>query len=331
MHYRRLGSSDFDVSVLAFGAWQIGDPSYWGDTPEKGIQETIDHALEAGVNLFDTAEMYGNGDSERALGKALGSRRDDVLIASKVVPEHCAPDKLRKACEDSLRRLNTSVIDLYQIHWPVRDVPIEDVYGALERLRDEGKVRAIGVSNFGVQDLTDWLEVGDCVSNQLGYNLLFRAIEWDILPACHAKMVGVLAYMPLMQGLLSGRWTTPDDVPVQRRRTRHFSCDRDGTRHGEAGCETATFEALNEIHRIADDLGQSMATVALAWLLARPGITSIMVGGRNPEQLSRNLAATELALDQATIDELDRITDPLKLHFGINADLWQSGSDSRIQ
>ncbi len=287
MHYRRLGSSDFDVSVLALGAWQFGDPSYWGDTPEKKIQATVDRALDAGINLFDTAEMYGNGESERALGKALGSRRDDVFIASKVVPEHCAPGALRKACENSLRRLNTSAIDLYQVHWPIRDTPIGEVYGVLERLRDEGKVRAAGVSNFGVQDLTEWCDVGDCVSNQLGYNLLFRAVEWDILPACRAKGVGVLAYMPLMQGLLSGRWTVPDEVPTQRRRTRHFSRDRDGTRHGEAGCETETFQALDGLRKIADDLGQSNGN-------SRAGVASCKAG-RHVDRRRRPESGTGVA------------------------------------
>jgi aryl-alcohol dehydrogenase-like predicted oxidoreductase len=331
MQYRQLGASGFNVSAIAFGAWQIGDAGYWGQTSWQDIQATVDTALDAGVNLFDTAEMYGNGDSERALGKALGPRRDSVFVATKVWPDRCAPAGLRIACENSLKRLGTDRIDLYQVHWPVRDVPVADVREALERLRQEGKIRATGVSNFGVQDLSDWLAEGACVSNQLGYNLLFRAIEWEILPDCHAQHIGVVAYMPLMQGLLTGRWASVADIPVQRRRTRHFSSAREGTRHGEAGCERETFQAIEGIRSVADRLGESMATVALSWLLHRPGVASVVVGGRRPEQVTRNLAAAGLALDQASIDELDQTTDWLKMHFGVNADMWQSSESSRIR
>jgi len=331
MQYRQLGASGLDVSVLAFGAWQIGDAGYWGDTSRQEVQDTVDAALDAGFNLFDTAEMYGDGESERALGKALGSRRDSVIVATKVRPELCAPASLRKACEDSLTRLGTDRIDLYQVHWPVRDVPVDAVFGELERLQRDGKIRYIGVSNFGVLDLADWLAAGACVSNQLAYNLLFRAVEWEILPECYAKQIGVLAYMPLLQGLLSGRWTNAEDVPPQRRRTRHFSGKREGTRHGEEGCEDAVFEALAGVRSVADRLGQPMATVALSWLLHKPGVTSAIVGGRRPEQVTRNLSAVDLVLDPATLDELDRIADPVKIYLGVNADLWESSEKSRIR
>ncbi|GMV92699.1 MAG: aldo/keto reductase [Candidatus Hydrogenedentota bacterium] len=331
MHYRPLGNSGFDVSVLAFGAWQMGDAGYWGNSTASDIQSTVDAALDAGINLFDTAEMYGNGESERVLGRALKGRRDSVLIATKVSPENCAPAALRASCEASLQRLGASVIDLYQVHWPPRDVPFADVCGALERLREEGKIRTIGVSNFGVRDLGNWLAAGTCVSNQLGYNLLFRAIEWDILPACFARGIGVMAYMPLMQGVLTGRWETIDKIPVQRRRTRHFASDREGTRHDETGCEQAVLDALAGIRSIAREAGESMATVALAWLIAKPGIACVVVGGRRPDQINRNLAAAELALDQSVIDELDRVTGRVKTHLGTNADLWDSGAKSRIR
>lgn len=331
MNYRRLGNSALEVSELAFGAWQIGDPAYWGDSFAADVQATVDAARDAGITLFDTAEMYGNGESERVLGRALANHRGSVLIATKISPENCAPAALRASCEASLQRLGASVIDLYQVHWPPRDVPFADVCGELERLREEGKIRAMGVSNFGVRDLGDWLAAGTCVSNQLGYNLLFRAIEWEILPECFARGVGVMAYMPLMQGLLAGRWESVDDIPVQRRRTRHFASDREGTRHDETGCEQAVLDALAGIRAIAREAGESMATVALAWLIAKPGIASVVVGGRRPDQIKRNLAAAELALDQSVIDELDRVTDPVKIHLGTNADMWDSGAKSRIR
>lgn len=331
MKYRILGNSGLRVSVMAFGAWQIGDPAYWGADAESDAQAAVDAAIDAGINLFDTAEMYGAGESERVLGRVLGNRRRNVLVASKVWPDKCAPAALRRACEGSLSRLNTDCIDLYQIHWAPRDVPFEDVYGEMARLKDEGKIREIGVSNFGVNDLEAWRRAGNCVSNQLGYNLLFRAIEYEIVPACREAGIGVLAYMPLMQGLLAGRWQTPEDVPMFRRRTRHFAGTREGTRHGEAGCEELTFSISREIQRIADQLGAPMANVALAWTMAQPGVTSVMVGARNAAQLTRNVAAVGFDLSTDLSERLDRATQPLKEYFGRNADMWDSEANSRVR
>lgn len=331
MQYRILGTSNLKVSALAFGAWQIGDPAYWGEGDAHDAQAVVDAALDAGITLFDTAEMYGKGESERALGKALGARRKDVLVASKVWPDKCAPADLRRACEGSLERLGTDYLDLYQIHWPVRGIPFSDVYGELDRLKQEGKIREIGVSNFGVQDLDTWMTAGTCVSDQLGYNLLFRAVEWEILPACARHGIGVLVYMPLLQGLLTGRWHTAEEVPMLRRRTRHFSSHREGTRHGEAGCEALTFGTLAKVARVADGVGVPMASLALAWLLANPSVSSVIVGGRHPEQLRRNLDAAGMTLTQDVRAELDFITEPLKAQLGSNADMWLSAEDSRIR
>ena len=331
MKYRLLGGSDLNVSVISFGAWQIGDPRYWGPESQADADATVGAALDAGVNLFDTAEWYGAGESERVLGRALGSRRKQVFIASKVSAEHCAPADLRVACEASLQRLGADVIDLYQVHWPFRHVPFEEAHEEMEKLRSEGKIRHIGVSNFGVRDLAEWMKSGACVSDQLGYSLLFRSIEYEIVPACLRYNVGVLAYMPLMQGLLAGRWKTVDEIPENRRRTRHFASARSGVMHTEEGCESLTFTALSQIRQIADRIGQPMANVALAWLIQQPAVTSVIVGGRNPAQLRANLAAAELQLDPGVIWELSDVTEPLKQHFGANADMWRSGAESRIR
>ncbi len=331
MQYRKLGDSDLYVSVLAFGAWQIGDPGYWGVDAEADAQAAVDAAIDAGINLFDTAESYGGGESERALGKALGAKRKDVLIATKVSPSNCAPEKLRRSCEASLGRLGTDVIDLYQIHWPFRDVPVAEIRAELQRLHEEGKIRAAGVSNFGPGDLEAWMAHGSCASNQVGYNLLFRAIEYEIVPACLAYGVGILAYMPLLQGILSGRWRSVEEIPEARRRTRHFADTRQSTRHGEPGCEAMTFDALRGLQEIADGLGQPLANVAMAWLLAQPGVTSVIVGARNPHQVTRNVAAADLALPGETARALSAVTGPLKQHFGTNADMWVGGDGSRIR
>ena len=331
MECRPLGSSGLEASILAFGAWSLGDPGYWGQDSQADGEGAVHAAIDAGINLFDTAEMYGAGESERALGRALRGKRGQVLVASKVQPDHCAPDRLRVACETSLKRLSTEWIDLYQVHWPCRDVPFEDTYGELARLRDEGKIRVIGVSNFGVRDLDDWMAVGDAATNQLGYNLVFRAIEWEIVAACLHHGDGMLIYMPLLQGLLSNRWKTADELPPARRRTRHFSSERSEVRHGCPGCEDLLFETLRRLGETAEGLGLSPATVALAWVAAQPGVASVIVGARNPAQLLRNVEAAELVLDAPTLAALDEITRPLKEHFGTNADLWQNAERCRIR
>ena len=331
MKYRRLGSSELEVSVLAFGAWQIGDPEYWGPDDETDTVRTVHTAIDLGINLFDTAELYGDGESEIELGRALGVRRKDVLIATKARWQFCEPAQLRKSCEDSLSRLGTDVIDLFQIHWPSREVPFTDTYAELERLREEGKIRAAGISNFGPIDFEDWMAAGACVSNQIGYNLLFRGIETELVPVCMKHNVGILVYMPLMQGILSGRWKTVEDIPANRRRSRHFSNLRPGTRHGEPGCEDLMFETLAGLEHVAARIEKPMATVALAWLIAQPGIASVIGGGRKPAQIERNVAAAELALSDDTVAELNKISEPLKQRLGTNLDLWECEANSRIK
>lgn len=332
MEYRKLGESELKVSVLSFGAWQIGDPNYWGPGGDAEADAVIKAAMDAGINFFDTAESYGGGESERQLRKALGSRRKDVYVASKVSPENCAPGKLRQSCEASLQRLGTDYLDLYQVHWPFDGVDAEDVFREFTHLQQEGKIRYIGVSNFGPTDLLrSALQHAPVVSNQIGYNLTFRAIEYEIAPMCQRHGLGILAYMPLMQGLLTGRWSQVEDVPILRRRTRHFSSSREQTRHQEDGCEQLLFDTLGKIARVAQHEGMTMATLSLAWLMARPGVTSVIVGCRRSDQLQRNLEAVGVKLRQEVIDQLDKLTYPLKEHLGENADMWLSGEESRVQ
>ncbi|MFP4500318.1 MAG: aldo/keto reductase [Candidatus Hydrogenedentota bacterium] len=331
MEYRKLGKSGIEVSALAFGAWQLGDTAYWGEDDQADADLAVGAAIDGGITLFDTAEMYGEGRSEEVLGKVLGNKRGQVLIASKVLPGHCAPDKLRTACEASLKRLSTDCIDLYQVHWPNREVPFEATYAELARLRAEGKIRAIGVSNYGAHDLTEWMRVGTAESNQLGYNLLFRAIEYEILPACREFGVGVLVYMPILQGILAGKWENVGDIPVKRRRTRHFSGEREGARHGEPGHEALLIKTLGRIRAIAEDAGRSMAELALAWCMARPGVTSVIVGARKPAQLARNLDAAHHPLEKQILQLLDEATRPLRDAMGENPDMWLGAGECRIR
>ncbi|MDX1682553.1 MAG: aldo/keto reductase [Phycisphaeraceae bacterium] len=331
MRYRTLGSTDLDVSVIAMGCWAIAGDNVWGPQDEADAVAGIRQCLDEGINFFDTAEAYGNGESEALLGRGLAGRRDEAIIATKVSSGHLAADDLQAACEASLQRLQTDVIDLYQIHWPSRDVPIEETCGALEELKEAGKIRAIGVSNFGPQDMSELLELGSVASNQVMYNLLTRAIEFEIQPQCAEHDISILCYSPIQQGLLAGKFDRPEDVPETRARTRHFSGDRPKARHGRPGCEEELFAAVDRISVIADDLGRPMAELALAWCLHQPAVASAIVGVRNPDQARRNARAGDLELDDATLDALDEATRAVKEALGPNADLWQPAEESRIR
>tara|TARA_R110001592_G_scaffold181235_1_gene423949 strand:- start:1167 stop:2204 length:1038 start_codon:yes stop_codon:yes gene_type:complete len=344
MEFRTLGNSGLKVSVLSFGAWQLGDPAYWGPHAQGQAGETVRVALDHGINFFDTAETYGDGESERVLGKALGADRKRVHVATKVLPQNCTADRLRASCEASLKRLGTDYIDLYQIHWPFRQRPVLDTQGkplavepnameaceVLRTLQGEGKIRNIGVSNFGRKDMEDWFFQGTAESNQIGYNIVSRAAEFDVIPACKTNQLGVLAYMPLLQGLLAVNWKTVDDIPPMRRRTRHFTGDRDGVRHGGAGYEGLFLETIASLREFSKAIGVPMATMCLSWLLAQPNVTSAIIGARRPDQLLRNISGATLNLGPAGIAELNEISGPLKLAMGRNADLWQGEETGRI-
>ncbi|GAB4437661.1 MAG: aldo/keto reductase [Anaerolineae bacterium] len=324
MEYRRLGTTGVTVSAVAMGCWAIAGDWVWGEQDEQASIATIHAALDAGINFFDTAEAYGDGASETLLGKALAGRRCGVVIATKVSDAHLHRDALQQACEHSLKRLNTDYIDLYQIHWPNWEVPLAETVEALDRLQQQGKVRAVGVSNFGVRDLTDLLALGRCVTNQLPYSLLWRAIEFEIRQKCIDNDIGILCYSPLSQGLLTGKFASADDVPETRARTRFFSSERRLTRHGEDGCEAETFAAVSAIRRICAAIGAPMEQVALAWLLRQPGVTAVLAGARTPDQIRQNADAAQLHLSPDVVDALTAATDALKRRLGPNPDQYQS-------
>ena len=262
-------------------------------------------------------------------GQGLKGRRQDAVIATKVGGGHLSSDDLPKACEQSLKSLKTDYIDLYQIHWPNHNIPIAETASALQRLRDQGKIRAIGVCNFACGDLRDLLAVADIVTNQLSYSLLWRVIEREIQPMCLENNIGLICYSPLMQGLLTGRYASADDVPDGLARTRLFSDDRPMSKHGEEGCEAEVFDALEKIRAVADKADIAMAELALAWALQQPGITSLLVGARNPDEVQWNLPAVELILSEDILQRLSDITEGVKDKLGDNPDMWMSESRMR--
>ncbi len=329
MKYKKFGSTGIDISTIVMGCWAIGGGYTWGEQDEKDSIDTIRAAIDAGINMFDTAEFYADGYSEEVLGKGLAAQRGEVFVASKVWPDKLSADKLVQACERSLKRLDTDYIDLYQIHWPNWDVLLEETLGAMETLKQEGKIRFIGVSNFGVRDLTEALGCADVVSDQLLYSLLFRAIEYEILAKCQEAQVGVLAYSPLAQGLLTGKFKGPDDVDDERARVRLFSKKRPGTVHDSEGCEKEAFEAVDKIRDICADIGEPMANVALAWVLQQPGVTAVVAGARRPDQIVDNIRAVDLKLTDEVINRLNDATAEVKKKLGPNADPWRTASRVR--
>ena len=330
MLYKTLGNTEIEVSEFALGCWPFAGGRVWGVQDDSLSIQTVHAALDSGINFFDTAEGYDDDShSEEVLGRALLGKRSQSVIATKISPPHLIPDLIEKTCNESLQRLRTDYIDLYQIHWPNHSVSVEDSLAVLLRLRDVGKIRAIGVCNFGIQDLSDALNTTEIVTNQLPYNLLWRPIEHEILPKCLEHNVGLICYSPLAQGLLTGRYSSPDDVPDGLSRSRLFNGNRPLATHGEEGIEAETFDAISELISLADEMGEHPAKISLAWVRSRPGITALLVGARSPQELDLNIPAFEYSLPASKVDQLSSVTDVVKHKLGSSADMWNA--DNRMR
>ena len=322
MEHRRLGTTDLDVSVIALGCWPFAGGEYWGDQDDQASIDTVHAALAAGINFFDTAEGYEDGYSERILGRALAGRRSEAIVATKVSASNLRPEDVIIACDRSLGNLGMDYVDLYQIHWPNHDVPLADTVGALERLKEQGKIRAIGVSNFAVRDLADVTALTHIETDQLPYSLLWRVIEREIQPVLVEAGIGIICYSSLAQGLLTGRYRDADEVPEGLTQSRWYSSERPRAAHGEPGVETEVFTALDRLRALAAETGLSMATLSLAWVKAQPAVTCFLVGARNPEELAWNIPVDDVTLTEDVIAQLSAITDPVKDKLGTNPDMW---------
>jgi len=308
---RRLGRSDLEIGRVAFGAWAIGG-LMWGGADESDAVDAIRAALDAGVDTIDTAPVYGCGRSEELVGRALRGRRHGVVIATKCglrwdgdhgpvrfdteTPEggrvrvhyDLRPASLREECEASLRRLGVETIDLYQIHWPSPVDPLEDALDALLRFREEGKIRWIGLSNFSVEQLAAAVRCDAVVAVQPPLSLVDRRSEAGVLPFCLQHALGVVAYSPMGRGLLTGH------VPPERRfaasdhRSEHPSFSREN--------RLRVARALEQAAPMAADYGVSVANLAVAWVLATPGVTAALVGARDAAQAVENTRAADVWL-----------------------------------
>ncbi|MCA9709276.1 MAG: aldo/keto reductase [Myxococcales bacterium] len=296
LHHSQLG-----LSRIIAGGWQAGRDLWVGIDDDESIASL--RASFDGVTTFDTAEDYGAGHGERVLARALGSRRDEIVIATKVSWDHLRRDQIVAACERSLANLGTDWIDLYQIHWPAgtfgsEAVPLEESMEALVQLRQAGKIRAIGVSNFDADQLRRACALGPVDALQPAYSLLWRHAERDLIPLCRELDVAVLAYSPLAQGLLAGAFGPEPGLEDgdNRRDNRLF--------------QPPTFAraraAVESMRPLAERLGVSLAQLALAWVADQPG-TAAVVGARNAAQAAANAAAGALILEPDMRTALDRI------------------------
>jgi len=319
VQYRRIGKTNIEVPVICGGCMALVESPTYGTQAGELSARTIRAALDEGINFFDTAEMYGDGQSEELLGRALKGVRERVVVTTKVGPENLRGEDLPAACERSLKRLQTDYIDLYMIHWPNHEVPLTETVSALEKLKEQGKIRAIGVSNFGKLDLREILSYCRVEANQVPYSLLWRVIEHEIVELCVESDVSILCYSPLAQGLLAGKFERPQDVPPQRRRARYC----------RPGVINRVFQFLAEFRSLSADINTPTIHLALAWLLCQRGVASVVAGMRSPEQARLNARAGGVKLDRTTLMRLDRLSAPIKEVLDKNPDMWQEESRYR--
>lgn len=301
MKYVSLGRTGIQISRVTHGCMELGgyinDQIKWQSFDEAHHIRLLTRAFEAGVTSFDTAEVYGHGASELIVGKALKPFRKQCVIATKVSPDHLRPADLRKAAEDSLQRLQTDYIDLYYLHWPNAEIPLADTLGEMNRLLEEGKIRAIGVSNFPLETLREAMQYAEVSANQMEYNLLARDIEAELLPFCAAQGVSLLSYNSVAKGVLTGAYhlcgakLAPDDFRREKLPFRPESLE----------AERGLILLLQEV---AERRQATISQVVLAWSLQKTGITSVIVGTLNEKHFLENLRCCDIELSEAEVDAI---------------------------
>jgi aryl-alcohol dehydrogenase-like predicted oxidoreductase len=323
VEFRSLGATGLKVSVFSFGTMSFAGndrQSIVGTTDVDEARRLVDRCLDTGVNLFDTADVYSRGESERVLGEALKGRRDRVVLATKVNgrmgdgpnDRGLSRNHIITGCEASLRRLGTEWIDLYQVHSWDADTPLEETLSALDSLVQSGKVRYVGCSNYSAWHLMKALAVADRLrlhgyaTQQINYSLLVRDAEYELVPIAIAEGIGILVWGPLAGGFLSGKFVRGEPPP-------------DGTRFAAQGNRGGfdleqAYEVVEAVGEIAEARGVSSAQVALNWLTHRAGVSSVLLGARTEEQLADNLGAASWTLNEDEVHRLDDLTVPRILY-----------------
>jgi aryl-alcohol dehydrogenase-like predicted oxidoreductase len=320
MEFRRLGRSGLKVPALSFGTGTFGGGSEffraWGASDVAEATRLVDICLEAGINLFDTADVYSDGLSETILGKAIAGRRDQVLISTKATfrmgpgPNDLGSSRyhLMRACEASLRRLGTDYIDIYHLHGFDALTPVEEVLSTLNQLVASGKVRYIACSNFSGWHLMKSLDVADKYGwarysgHQVYYSLVGREYEWELMPLALDQGVGAIIWSPLGWGRLTGKIRRGKPLPAQSR--LHKTAGQ-----GPQVADEYLYRVIEALEEIAEETGKSVPQVALNWLLQRPSVSTVILGARNEEQLRQNLGAAGWSLSARQVSRLDSASD----------------------
>jgi len=318
MEKRKLGNSDLEITPILMGTWQAGKRMWVGIEDEETIK-AIRAAYEAGITTIDTAEIYGDGHSEMIVAKAVSDVRDQVVYASKVFANHLKYDQVLEACDRSLKNLKTDYIDLYQIHWPSGSfnseiVPIEETMSALNHLKEQGKIRVIGVSNFSAAQIEEAAQYGRIESLQPPYSLFWRQVENDAMPYCIEHNISILAYSPLAQGLLTGKFGSEHKFAEGDFRAKNKLFQ--GENYQRA------LSAVEKLRPFAEKHECTLGQLALAWLIAQPQ-TMAIAGARNPEQAIGNAKAAEVKLTVEEIEAIAKIGRQVTDHLDDNPVMWE--------
>lgn len=299
MIYRKLGKTQIEISAIVLGCWAMGK-GYFGDPVEQNSIHCIRESIEHGITTIDNAELYGRGEAEEVLGKAIaGLDREKLVLISKAWTSHFGRDSMEEACNGTLKRLGTDYLDVYFLHYPPVHESMEEAVGNMMRLKEQGKIRAIGVSNFSLAQLREAMQYGEIDVIQPCYNLLWRYDDRDVLPFCIEQDIGVITYSSLAQGLLTDKYF-------------------DGTRPTDGRAKAALFQpdvfercltVSKFVAGIAQKYGKTTAQTAINWMVQTPGITAPIVGGTTVKQALENIGAVDFTLsaeDYAAIDAVSR-------------------------
>lgn len=317
MEKRKLGNSDVEITPILMGTWQAGKRMWVGIEDDESIK-AIRAAFEAGITTIDTAEVYGEGHSEQIVAKALADVREKAVYASKVFANHLHYNQVIEACDRSLKNLNTDYIDLYQIHWPsgtwnTEIVPISETMSALNYLKEQGKIRAIGVSNFSHVQLQEASQYGRIDSLQPPYSLFWRKVEKNAMPYCIEQNITILAYSSLAQGLLTGKFTADHQFAEGDHRSKNQLFIGDNLIHAQ--------KAVEQLRPLAERYECTLAQLALAWLIAQPQ-THAIAGARNADQAINNAQAANFHLSIEDIAIIDQIGRQVTEYLDDNPVMW---------
>ena len=330
MEKQLLNGTDIEISRLSMGTWAFSGISLWGSTDANEAIRVMHHAMDCGINTFDTAAGYGDGESERILSRMLEGRRDKVILASKVQNNFLAYNDVIEQCNGTLQRLGTDYLDIYQIHWPSKVIPFEETFRAFEDLKKDGKIRQISVCNFGPKSL-EKARGHKLVMNQLPWSLIWRVIETNgTVEASVQENLPIWTYCALSQGLLTGTYKTVEEVPLTRRANRMYNSKWGQSRHTEEGFEDGIFALLAGLRSLCEETGYSMPELAFGFLKSQSAVGSILFGARTDSQLEENLKAYECQVPAEVIARAKELSEPLRKQMGTNADMFQNEDGGRM-